>query len=375
MEVPHKKKVAVVENLRLKFAENGASSLLQKMFNPYNRYDVSLRTYHPNQKKIGLPRELYIAFWYCHFHQQVYGSGKFGNAAYPTHKNLARQFFFKSLVPSKTVHNDSGYLDLPEIMNGYEVRGTSADANDKPNRRKSIPQLIGTVDMKPVFNSSASFVNNSDHGVVNSKTIINSSADQLVLTTMARIVRTKGLNKNESILMEDIIRDNADYMFKNIVIMRVPNSTLDPNCEIKPLKWLSQIRTNQEESSDVWYRARLVSASNIYYLRNSIAGNAPTIAIRSILLFLAIASTWNSKIQEKRDRFAIRVRDVTKSYLQCDLTERSIFYRVSIEANEDDSVAQKAIRHIYGGVLADRNQGNTFILWLYKYILDEKPSI
>lgn len=41
---------ALIENLRLKIAENRGRSLILKIFNSYHRYDISLRTYHPNQK-------------------------------------------------------------------------------------------------------------------------------------------------------------------------------------------------------------------------------------------------------------------------------------------------------------------------------------
>lgn len=42
-------RIAVMENLRLEIVENRASSSLQRIFNSYHRYDISFKTYHPNQ--------------------------------------------------------------------------------------------------------------------------------------------------------------------------------------------------------------------------------------------------------------------------------------------------------------------------------------
>lgn len=148
---------------------------------------------------------------------------------------------------------------------------------------------------------------------------------------------------------------------------------MDHNCKIQLFEWVLQIKCNLENSLEVRYRARLVSTSNMSHLKNSSAENAPTIAIRTVRLLLAIVPTWSSILQRKGDHLAICVRDVTKAYLQSDPTESLIFYRPPTKAKEDHSVIWQEIRQLYGEVNARRYWRSAFVPWLRKNSLDLKP--
>lgn len=101
----------------------------------------------------------------------------FGNTEYLTHKNPICSFFFKNFIPPKIVDSDSNNLELSKIVADDKVPGTLAYAHVEPNQRISIPQPMNTVDMKPVFNFSTSFINNPHQGVGDSETTIISSLD------------------------------------------------------------------------------------------------------------------------------------------------------------------------------------------------------
>lgn len=67
------------------------------------------------------------------------------------------------------------------------------------------------------------------------------------------------------------MRKEFDDTFKNDVIMRMPRSTLDLNCEIRSLEWGLQIKRNLGDPSNVRYRASLVSTFDVSHLKHSIA--------------------------------------------------------------------------------------------------------
>lgn len=237
------------------------------------------------------------------------------------------------------VENDSVDVEIPEMKSDDEAQGASADAHVEPNKRISIPHLIHKAEMQLMFNFNPSSVKISAQDVVVSESTITSSVDQLVLTTMELNMRMNNPDRDESKLMKDSMREETDYMLKNCVTMLVPRSTLDPNRIIQPFKWVLQIKRILENFQNVWYRARLVGATNMFHLRHSTERNDSTIATRTIRPLLAVAPLQNSKLQEKGDRQAIRVRDPTKAYLQSDSTELLVFYGHPLEAGEKDLVA------------------------------------
>lgn len=143
------------------------------------------------------------------------------------------------------------------------------------------------IDIQPISNSNTNSVKSFDHGVVDSETTIISNMKEVIIASRASNVLTKDLNKKKSKLMGDAMKEDIDYMFKSNVIMRVPRSIPDSNCELQLLKWVLKIKRSLKDSSNTRFRARLVSAISMPYLRHSIARNTPTTAIRTVHLFFS----------------------------------------------------------------------------------------
>lgn len=154
-----------------------------------------------------------------------------------------------------------------------------------------------------------------------------------------------------------------------------PESTFDPSYESRRIKWGLQIEHNFGNFSKIWYRARLVSESNVSHSRHTIVENVCSTIIRTFCLCLTIASTWSSILYEKGVFPAIRNRDVTTAFFQFDQTERLILYRPSPEASKNQAVAWKAMRKWFGEVEAGRFWQNIFAPWMCKNIPDLIPSI
>lgn len=151
---------------------------------------------------------------------------------YSTHENLICQFFSKIFIPSEIVGNNSNDLELLEIINDDKAQGALVDAHEESIRRISIPKIYNKGDMEPPFNWNTSSTNNSDYGVVDSKTTIISSSCHPVFTTTSQNVPMKDLNENESKLMKKALREEIDHTFNKNGIMRVLRSGLDLKCKI-----------------------------------------------------------------------------------------------------------------------------------------------
>ena len=305
-----------------------------------------------------------------------------GNHEYPTHENRTRPFFNETYIPPDVSNSDSHEIELPERQSNptspIDNTLTSSDPitsnHDSPqSNRINIPQLINQVDTS---DQSPFAKRASNNGSIDSEKIDTFDLDDLMtLITSVETVKLKNLSGTDLVAMESAMAEEIKYLFDNEVIKKIKLSSVPSECEIQILKWVLQIKRNLREIHKIRHRARLVSASNLSALRHSLAGNAPTIAIRTIRLLLSIAAIWNKKLKAKGDSIVIRIRDVTKAYLQAIKNKRMIVYRPPKEAEEDDDIVWLAIRQIYGEVEAGRYWFHTFVPWIKENVLDLVSSM
>ena len=197
----------------------------------------------------------------------------------------------------------------------------------------------------------------------------------MTFITAVENVKLKDLNEHDLRAIEAAMAEEIKYLIDNEVIKRIKLSSVPTECELQILKWVLQIKRSLSNIEKIRHRARLVSASNLSSLRHSLAGNAPTVAIRTVRLLLAVAVIWNKQLQEKGDSIIIRLRDVTKAYLQSIKNKRITVYQPPKEAKEDADTVWLAIRQIYGEVEAGRYWYHTFIPWLTENIMDMTSSM
>lgn len=155
-----------------------------------------------------------------------------------------------------------------------------------------VPQLLNNVSLWYFMERSSNSLPRSNLIVIDSELTSLESFGFInfpVLSSIGQSVPLKDLDKIDYELKREAMKEEVDYMFKNNVLERVPRSSIGKDSEIQPLRWLLRIERSLDDKNKARHRSRLFSASNMFQLRHSLAGNSPTIAVRTVRLILTIA--------------------------------------------------------------------------------------
>lgn len=117
--------------------------------------------------------------------------------------------------------------------------------------------------------------------------------------------------------MKQAIQKETSFLLKNSVFKCIPLPSVLSECKIQPLKSvLQRTKRNLMNPEKIRHLTRFVSASNLSSFGHSLAGNAFTISLRTIRTMFSVDSIWQQQLSKNCDSLTIRVRDVTKAYLQ-----------------------------------------------------------
>lgn len=346
-----------------------ASQTLSRAFSPFHRYDTSLRLFQPNQKvwfyrrNHGWRPGLVISI------NRPTVSVRHGSHLYPTHENRVRPFFNETFIPPDISTNDSDEAELPS--RNFDTSSDPNPSDTTPNRL-SLPHILnhtyGALSEDPLC------LNEMNVGIIDSD-LSHLYPDTLVNITVVEPVKLNNLTGSHLTEMQKAIQEEIKFLLDNKVVERIPLSEVPNDSELQILKWVLQIKRNLLHPDKIRHRARLVSASNLSQFRHSLAGNAPTIALKTVRLLLSLAPSWDQSLRANNDMLNIKVRDVTKAYLQSNPTQRLIYYKPPKESLSDQNTVWKAIKQLYGEVEAGRYWYHTFVPWMCNNILDLKQSM
>ena len=411
-------RIAIMEQLRQETDRIRSENLITRSFNSYHRYDKTLRVFTPNQ--------------FVWFHRRLHGWRKgivqsiqpptinirLGDRLYPTHETRVRPYFDEYAIPPEILSQDKDEIELPD----YDVN---------PSTSKTIPAQTNSLNYPPAIQST---ITSAKQTIIprNSVSKVLSgnfkSSHQLNDDTLLAIeinenvfinIQSSGAGKIDSdfitldqnstfvedfhhtdvhiTTVEDVSKslqklpaedqenfrkakeEEIKFLIENDVVKPIPESHVPHDQEIQILRWVLNIKRNPTSKLKVRHRARLVSASNLSTLRHSVTGNAPTIAMSSFRAVLSVLPTWDIELRKVGDRLVLRLRDVTKSYLQSKRSQRLIYYYPPSEFFqifvEFIHHLWQAIRQLYGDVEAGRYWHHTFIPWLVNNIFKVQQSI
>ena len=382
-----RQRMALMEIAREEVASARASRVITRALDPYHRNVVRFRHFIVNQK-----------VW---FHRRLKGwqvgtvksidsptimiscDGK----QYPTHEHRVRPYFGEISMPPEL-------MNLPETQMTVDKPHTSiTDASEisqqeegtNSESRFPISRLINECFAVTTYSGSnlpslhqfAMHIDIDDHRTVNIVDVRHGTINsENIFLTQAKVfgAREKMTDEQKAKFLE-AKRGEIEFLLSKPVKI-VPQSELPDNCELQGLKWVLSLKSSTN-TGETRYRARLVSASHRSKLRNSVNGNAPTVALSTVRIALSIAASWRNR--QTDDKIVILTRDVTKAYLQSDSSQRLIFYKPPQEFFElfpgNINNIWKAVVQLYGDVEAGRYWNKTLVPWLLNNFPQLRQSV
>ena len=379
-------RTALMEIPREEVAAARASRVIARALDPYHRNLIRFRTFSINEKvwfyrkgsgwRVGTVSSIDSPTI------MVARDGKF----YPTHEHRVRPYFGEISIPPEICDVDE--LDLTrnvpqyDLMNPDNTSGSSLEENSATERNQGLPisRLINGCFIVNELSSTATSLSRSDvlivdvdetltvHIQLSTGCIIDSSN---VLLTHVKLFRPKEkMTEEERVQFSNAKREEIAFLLSKPVVL-FPRRDMPKQCEFQALKWILS-KKKSTNTGAIRYRARLVSAAHRSRLRNSVHGNAPTVAMSTMRILYTIIPSW---IRDGNEPIHILTRDVTKAYLQSHESKRLIFYDPPTEvfehyAGNEDKI-WKARVQLYGEVEAGLYWNKTLVPWL----LDNFPEL
>ena len=371
------KEIAMVEA-----ASARASRVISRALDPYHRNMIRFCNFTINQRvwfhrrghgwRVGTVNALNSPSIMVEF------DGKF----FPTHEHRIRPYFGE-LPPPPPELCDIEELDLTLEKPQIDIQPREPQSSSASPTRIPISRLVNGTFV--VYELTASGPELNAHGILSvplsSCTILNIQLSpeciidsSTVTLTQAKLFGPMDAMSDEQRKEFDIAKKGEITFLLSKAVEIVQRTQMPRSCELQKLKWILSVKTSTN-TGKVRYRARLVSAAHRSHLRNSVHGNAPTVALSTVRIVYSIVPSW---MNERKDPIHIMTRDVTKAYLQSNKSERLIFYAPPKEffttyPGNDDSI-WKANIQVYGEVETGLYWNKTIVPWLLQNFPDTRQS-